>query len=64
MLKFLNAFAKDESGATMVEYGLMVAVIAMVVVVGAVGLGISLADTMVDATTCADAPTSANCVLN
>lgn len=64
MLKYLNAFRKDESGATMVEYGLMVAVIAMVVVVGGVALGISMDDTMDDATRCADAPSVANCVLD
>lgn len=33
------SFLKCESGATMVEYGLLVAVIGMVVVVGAVALG-------------------------
>jgi len=64
MLKFLNKFRKNESGATMVEYGLMVAVIAMVVVVGGVALGISMDDTMDDATRCADTPTAENCVLD
>jgi pilus assembly protein Flp/PilA len=64
MRKYLNAFLKDESGATMVEYGLMVAVIAMIVVVGGIGLGISMNDTMVDTTRCSDAPTAANCVLD
>lgn len=39
MLKYFNKFRKDDKGATMVEYGLLVAVIAMVVVGGAVLLG-------------------------
>lgn len=39
MIKFLTSFQKDESGAAMVEYGLLVALIAavVVVVVGALG---------------------------
>ena len=64
MIRFLNKYRKDESGATMVEYGLMVAVIAMVVVVGGVALGVSMDDTMDDATRCADAPSASNCVLD
>lgn len=31
MLKLINRFRRDESGATMVEYGLLVALIALVV---------------------------------
>ena len=36
MTQFFNRFAKDESGATAIEYGLIAALIA-VVIVGAVG---------------------------
>ncbi len=36
MTQFLSRFAKDESGATAIEYGLIVALIA-VVIVGVVG---------------------------
>jgi len=36
MPKFITSFAKDESGATAIEYGLIVALIA-VVIVGVVG---------------------------
>lgn len=52
MIKLLNSFRKEESGATMVEYGLMVAVIAMVVVIGAVGLGTEVTNIMDDAESC------------
>ncbi len=40
--KFLSRFIRDESGATMVEYGLMVAMIAIlcIIVVTALGLGV------------------------
>ena len=36
MIKFVSRFAKDESGATAIEYGLIAALIA-VVIIGAVG---------------------------
>jgi pilus assembly protein Flp/PilA len=32
MTKFINRFAKDESGATAIEYGLIVALIAVAVI--------------------------------
>ncbi len=35
MLEMINSFHRDESGATMVEYGLLVALIALVVGLGA-----------------------------
>lgn len=39
MTKFLNKFAKDESGATAIEYGLIAALIAVAIitVLGTVG---------------------------
>ncbi|CAM3279804.1 Flp family type IVb pilin [Asticcacaulis taihuensis] len=39
MTKFFNRFAKDESGATAIEYGLIAALIAvaLITVLGAVG---------------------------
>jgi pilus assembly protein Flp/PilA len=39
---WLSSRAKDECGATMVEYGLMVALVAVVVAVGAGLLGIGI----------------------
>lgn len=38
-MKRLIAFFKDEEGATMVEYGIMVAVVAVIVMAGAKILG-------------------------
>ena len=43
MTKFIARFAKNESGATAIEYGLIAALIAVVIIgsVGAVGGGVT-----------------------
>jgi pilus assembly protein Flp/PilA len=43
MTKFFNRFAKDESGATAIEYGLIAALIAvaLITVLGAVGTNLT-----------------------
>ena len=43
----LKRFLKDEQGASMPEYALLVALIAVVVIVGATALGIAINDKMV-----------------
>lgn len=45
MTKFFSRFAQDESGATAIEYGLIAALIAVVIIAGVTALGGSL-DTM------------------
>jgi|HubBroStandDraft_6_1064221.scaffolds.fasta_scaffold2940531_1 pilus assembly protein Flp/PilA len=42
MLKWIDRFRQDESGAAMVEYGLLVGLIALVVAAGATILGTDL----------------------
>ena len=42
MTKLLNRFAKDESGATAIEYGLIAALIAVVVITAVKTIGTSL----------------------
>jgi pilus assembly protein Flp/PilA len=42
MSKIIARFAKDESGATAIEYGLIAALIALAIMVGAGQLGQSL----------------------
>ncbi|HUO22100.1 MAG TPA: Flp family type IVb pilin [Caulobacteraceae bacterium] len=42
MNKFFARFAKDESGATAIEYGLIAALIAVVIISGASALGTAL----------------------
>jgi pilus assembly protein Flp/PilA len=44
MTKLLSRFYKDESGATAIEYGLIAALIAMAIIVGAGMLGNSIND--------------------
>ena len=44
MSKLFARFAKDESGATAIEYGLIAALIALAIMVGAGALGNSLSD--------------------
>ena len=39
MMKFFNRFAKDESGATAIEYGLIIALMATLIVAAVGGLG-------------------------
>ena len=42
MITTLNTMLRDEEGATMVEYGLLVALIALVAIVGVTTLGKNL----------------------
>lgn len=42
MTKLMNRFVADESGATAIEYGLIAALIAVVIIVGARQLGTTL----------------------
>jgi pilus assembly protein Flp/PilA len=44
MTKFMTRFAKDESGATAIEYGLIVALIAVVIITAVSTLGGKLND--------------------
>lgn len=39
MTKFISRFAKDESGATAIEYGLIAALIAVVIISAVTALG-------------------------
>ena len=40
--RFLQRFARDESGATAIEYGLIAALIAVVIIGGATAVGTNL----------------------
>jgi pilus assembly protein Flp/PilA len=44
MTKFLSKFAKDESGATAIEYGLIAALIAVVIITAVTTLGTTISD--------------------
>jgi len=45
MTKTLQAFLSDESGATAIEYGLIAALIAVVIITGVTAVGTSLSTT-------------------
>lgn len=55
---YLMARFSREDGATMVEYGLIVAVIALIVVAGAFLLGTNLNTLFNDTATCVATPTA------
>jgi len=42
MTKFIAGFAQDESGATAIEYGLIVALIAVVIITAVAAIGIKI----------------------
>ncbi len=42
MSGFIRRFARDDSGATAIEYGLIVALIAVVIIVGVTAVGTNL----------------------
>jgi len=42
MTKFVSRFLKDESGATAIEYGLIAALIAVVIITGVTAVGTKL----------------------
>jgi pilus assembly protein Flp/PilA len=48
MSKFMNRFLKDESGATAIEYGLIVALIAVVIIAAVTAIGGTLQGTFED----------------
>jgi pilus assembly protein Flp/PilA len=45
MRNFVNGFISDESGATAIEYGLIAALIAVVIIAGLTTIGTKLSDT-------------------
>jgi len=51
MKKFLSRLWKDEEGATAVEYGIMVALIALVIIAAVTTLGTNLQQTFTRAAT-------------
>ena len=58
---FVKTFIADESGATAIEYGLLAALIAVVIIAGATALGTSINDLFSAIATCISSP--ATCAL-
>ena len=55
MRKFLKLI-KDNEGATAIEYGLIAALVGVVIITGLTLLGPSLSNTFTDISTCVDDP--------
>ena len=51
MTKFISRFAKDESGATAIEYGLIAALIAVAAITAMTSLGTNLSNTFTTVST-------------
>ncbi len=62
-MSFINNFIQEEDGVTAIEYGLIAALIAVGIVVGASAAGISLNGLMQRLADCMNTPTSATCLL-
>jgi pilus assembly protein Flp/PilA len=61
MSNLIARFVKDESGATAIEYGLIAALIALAIMVGAGSLGNALNNKFSDIADCVKDPTAAAC---
>ncbi|HJS32149.1 MAG TPA: Flp family type IVb pilin [Alphaproteobacteria bacterium] len=61
MIKFINRFVRDEEGATAVEYGLLVAVISIVVVGAAILVGENLSAVFNIVADCLNSPSASAC---
>ena len=51
MTQFVSRFLKDESGATAIEYGLIAALIAVVIITGVTAVGTQLSTTFTNLST-------------
>ena len=63
MFNLIKKFYKDESGATMVEYAIMVALIAIAVAATVILVGQEMTAMFETVRTCLESPSSANCTL-
>lgn len=62
-MNFIKNFVREEDGVTAIEYGLIAALIAVGIVVGASAAGIALNGLMQRLADCMNTPTSATCLL-
>ena len=61
MLMSIKRFVKDEEGVTAIEYGLIAALIAVVIAAAVVTVGTSLNVVFTTIGTCLGSPSAANC---
>ena len=63
LIRSIRSFIRDEDGAAAIEYGLIAALIAIAIIVGATSLGTSLNGLFLRLGDCMAAPTAAVCAL-
>ena len=61
MLERIKFWTRNEEGATAVEYGIMVALIAVVIIGAVFVLGDNLQETFTDVSDCIDTPSADGC---
>lgn len=62
-MNFITKFLREEDGVTAIEYGLIAALIAAAIVIGASAAGISLNGLMQRLADCMNTPDTATCLL-
>ncbi len=62
-MKFIQSFLREEEGAAAIEYGLIAALIAIAIIVGATLLGTSLNGLFTRLGNCMATPNAATCAL-
>ena len=61
LVPFARSFVRDEDGAAAIEYGLLAALIAIAIIVGAAALGTSLDGLFTRLGTCMATPNTTSC---
>ncbi len=60
-MEFIKNFIKEEDGVTAIEYGLIAALVAVAIIIGASALGTSLNDIFQRIADCMNKPDTATC---
>ena len=61
-MNFITKFICEEDGVTAIEYGLIAALIAVVIIVGVTAIGVNLGTTFLKIADCVKSPKGALCV--
>jgi pilus assembly protein Flp/PilA len=61
MIKFVQSFLTDESGASAAEYALILAIVGSGIALASIALGTSISGAMNKSSTCITTPNSTNC---
>ncbi len=61
-MNFITKFIREEDGVTAIEYGLIAALIAVVIIVGVTAIGANLSTTFLKIADCVKSPKGALCV--